>query len=230
MSPATLETQSRSLLAEAERLISQNILRSGLLRGWVALESAARDVFSREGKGDLTPQELIPKIVEQFDLSERSADFLNRSLEFRNKLAHGSRTDEPPYIVVWEVLKAVRQLLKEIEPTDEMANGNRNLRVVFHPRMLKSSLRAFAERATDVLRDVVTEDQQTLLAEWDVAEDRINHQIALISLSDYSGKVSITFTPEEFGDTDSVRQRLGFLWSDLLRVRTDKLIEIMNTD
>src|SRR5438093_9563271 len=55
----------KSLLAEAERLLSPDTLRAALLMGWAAFEAAARETLGREtaGSDKLTPRALMEGLL-----------------------------------------------------------------------------------------------------------------------------------------------------------------------
>ena len=64
-------------------------------------------------------------------------------------------------------------------------------------------------------------------AEWDQVEDERGRSLYSLKLSDFSGEVKATFAPDELRKGTHMRYQLARLWSELLRIRSHKLMEAL---
>ncbi len=229
---AVLENPGRSLLAEAERLHAPETLRSALLIAWAAIEAFARRLIERKTSQEnhVSPLDLINQLVEADHISTTTAEKLQSVLEIRNRVAHGIAIEEISDKTVRELLKVARQLYLQ-DQGEHQPQGRQVTKVVrIHPRLRDSRFNPRVERATQILNEIMKGNHHIVYLEWDLARDKIGHDVALLSLWDYSGQVRATFTFEELGNEENLTFRLKFVWGDLLRLRLDQLSEGMTQE
>jgi hypothetical protein len=90
---------------------------------------------------------------------------------------------------------------------------------------------ALLQQATRYLEEVLGRSVETVKAEWDRTEDADGRSLYTLRLSDWSGSVSASFTPDELQSLSRSRIPLYRLWDELLQVRSHKqLEELLKTD
>ena len=77
------------------------------------------------------------------------------------------------------------------------------------------------KQATQYLEEVIGPAAATAKAEWDRTTNDKGHKLYTLRLSDWTGSVTASFTPEELKFLPYLRIRLYRLWGDLLQVRSD---------
>ena len=84
---------------------------------------------------------------------------------------------------------------------------------------------ALLQQATTRLEEVLGQHADEVKAEWDRGEDAKGRIVYTLRLSDWTGSVSASFTPEELQSPSHVRIRLYHLWGELLQVRSHKQLQ-----
>jgi hypothetical protein len=91
--------------------------------------------------------------------------------------------------------------------------------VVYSERVKEEpTLQSFAQRATEVLDEVLGPSAGLVDAAWDRIHDTKGRTLVSLRVSDWSGSAETRFAPWETGQI--VRLRLYHLWGDLLQARS----------
>jgi len=220
----------KSLLAEAERLLSPDTLRAAFLMGWAALESAARETLRLEADeaDKLPPRALIEALTSRGFITREESERLRECLSLRNMVVHGVRPADLPPGVVTSLLEIARRLLKVGRVESGIHFNATASATLYRSRLNQANLMRLAEQSSEVLREVLGSMRASVSEEWDLAEDAQGQPMVTLKLSDASGKVVATFEPSELEDEQHMSIRLNRLWSDLLRIRShDQLRRLM---
>jgi len=98
--------------------------------------------------------------------------------------------------------------------------------VIYRPRLREvEPLLRLAEKATNPLEEVIGDTAEPVTAEWDRGENSALRPVVVLRLSDFSGSVMAVFEPKELEEPTWLPRRLSFLWGDLLRIRSRKLLD-----
>jgi hypothetical protein len=84
---------------------------------------------------------------------------------------------------------------------------------------------ALLQQATERLKEVVGETADPIKAEWDRREDGEGRSLYTLRLSDWSGAVSASLTPDELQSPSRLPVRLDRLWGQLPQIRSHKQLE-----
>jgi hypothetical protein len=84
---------------------------------------------------------------------------------------------------------------------------------------------ALLQRATKCLEEVLGKSTNDVQAEWDQRQDARGRATYTLRISDWTGSVSVDFTPDELQSPSQVRYRMLRLWGDLLQIRSHKQLE-----
>lgn len=220
----------RSMILEAEQLLRLDVPRAAFVMAWASFEAAARDMLRRAGRDadKMPPFEMIASLMREGQIHVSELDPLRRCLNLRNTIVHGVRPDSVPRELTVLLIDLARRLAAQ-------AAGDTALRTsfsmatsatVFRARLNQApGLKEKAAAADAILRSILNSSRPAISAEWDLGEDARQRPVVTLTLSDYTGTVTTTFTPEEMDDPEHMRFRLNRLWGDLLRIRSHKEIE-----
>ncbi len=215
-----------SLILEAEQMMHAKAWRSGLMMAWAAVEAAGREVL-RENHVELTHQslrEMLQTLHKIGKLSEVEVNTLLYSLTIRNTIAHGMRPDHLSPDVIPLLIDVARRLVRTA-PDRARVNESVFLSILGDRLSQESPIRGLVDRPNAILKDILGRSQGIVTATWDRAEDARGKPVITLSLSDFTGSVTTTFSPPELTDENQMRFRLNRLWGDLLRIRSHKEIE-----
>jgi hypothetical protein len=84
-------------------------------------------------------------------------------------------------------------------------------------------LSSIAKGANETLHEILGPSAGLVSAEWERAEDDRGRMVVTLTLSDFTGRVSATFAPDELSEKRHLAQRFRRLWGDLLQLRTKRL-------
>ena len=108
--------------------------------------------------------------------------------------------------------------------------------IIYHDRLKQSGdLLALAQQATPIIEEILASSKMyedylrptvgQVEVGWDRSEDERGHPQISVTLRDRLGEVSERFTPEELATPRDLRGRLSWLWDDLLKVRSDRMLQ-----
>jgi hypothetical protein len=83
------------------------------------------------------------------------------------------------------------------------------------------------QQVTERLKEVLGPSQDVVRAQWDQVEDDRGRSLYSLKISDFTGEVEATFTPEELQRGTHIRVKLYKLWGDLLQARNHKQREAL---
>jgi hypothetical protein len=217
----------KSLLSEAERLLSPDTLRGALLMGWAAFEAAARETLGRDNPGSdrLTPRALMNGLAERGLIAEEDLPRLQECLSLRHMLVHGVRPGDIPPDIPTFLLGLVRRLLRVGRTESAIRFSVSASATLFRSELNRSDFLRLAEQASEALGDVVGSLRGGVSEEWDLAIDAEGRPMVTLRLSDPTGKIVATFEPSELEDRRHMVIRLNRLWSDLLQLRSHAQLE-----
>lgn len=93
-----------------------------------------------------------------------------------------------------------------------------------------ADLRSRAERATEMLVDVLDQSAGQIEAGWDTERDSRGRTLLRLRIKDFSGEAAATFAPDEIDSEAHLGRRLYSLWGDLLQLRSRQyLAELRET-
>src|SRR5438105_2796284 len=100
---------------------------------------------------------------------------------------------------------------------------------VIYSDAVKKSAESYAllRQITERLEEVIGKTAEPVKAEWDRGEDGQGRPLYTLRLSDWTGKVSASFAPEELQPSTHLRFRLYQLWGDLLQIRSHKYLDAL---
>jgi hypothetical protein len=84
---------------------------------------------------------------------------------------------------------------------------------------------ALLQQATNRLEEVLGPSADLVSAEWDRTQDQRGRTLYTLTVSDFTGEASASFTPEELQAPGRLRSRLLALWGDLLQARSDAQVK-----
>jgi len=79
--------------------------------------------------------------------------------------------------------------------------------------------------STRVLQDVLGASAPLVDASWNQINDQRGRPLLKLEIRDFTGSAEATFTPDELKDDLHLRDRLRWLWGDLLQDRSKKQME-----
>lgn len=212
----------RSLLAEAERLLSPDTQRAALLMGWAAFEAAARETINREtaGADKLTPDALIEGLSVRNLITDDEFEKLRECSALRSMLVHGVRpVDLPPEMLTF-LLDTVRRLLR-VGRTEGMIRFNEAVSATLHRSSLsRSDFIRLVEQASEAIGEILGTLRGSVSEEWNLAKDAQGQPMVTLKLSDPTGAAVATFEPSELEDRRHMVVRINRLWGDLLQIRS----------
>ena len=217
----------KSLLAEAERLLSPDTLRAALLMGWAAFEAAARQTLAREipESDKLPPRALMESLLTRRHIKDEDFTSLQVCFSLRNMLAHGVRPDDISPEIPTFLLELVRRLLMIVRTDNTIRFGAMASATLFRSKLNQSDLLRLAEQASEALGEIMGSLRGGVSEEWDLAVDADGEPMVALKLSDPTGKVAATFEPPELEDKRHMVVRLNRLWGDLLQIRSHVQLE-----
>jgi uncharacterized protein YutE (UPF0331/DUF86 family) len=214
---------ARSLLTEVEALLRPETRRAAMLIAWAAAEAAMRSAGRRAGieTDRLLPRQLLRILHERGILSASDVDELEAYGLARNTIAHGFRPVDLPVVYVERLVDLTRKLLG-----DPVRSGGILLATYGGGSLDQvAEVKARTRGASELLHEILGPSAGLVSAEWDRAEDERGRMVMTLTLSDFTGKVTATFTPEEFHEQEHLRLRFRRLWGDLLQLRAERLRE-----
>lgn len=211
-----------ALLREVESLLRPETPVAAVLVTWTAAEAALRALGRRHAVdvGRVPPRALMEALREKGALTDKQyADLMNFSI-IRNTVAHGLRPVDMPLEEIGRLVQTVRELLGQ---APQRKGGNALFTITAGPNLEGTSdLRRTIDEANRVLADIVGVSAGLVSAEWDRAEDDRGRTVVTLTLSDFTGKATATFAPDELADRPHLHIRLRRLWGDLLQLRAQK--------
>lgn len=81
-----------------------------------------------------------------------------------------------------------------------------------------------AKQRTEQLEDFLGAHASEVSAEWDLGEKADARPVITLRLSDWTGFATAVFDPKELESLPEMRFRFNRVWSNLLRVRSHKLL------
>jgi len=79
--------------------------------------------------------------------------------------------------------------------------------------------------ATRLLDEVLGNSAALVEAEWSQRQDERGRPLIALRVTDFTGAAETQFIPEELLDTPQLRDRLHWLWGDLLQDRSYKQLQ-----
>ncbi|SIN88341.1 hypothetical protein SAMN05444166_1429 [Singulisphaera sp. GP187] len=216
---------SLSLLREAEGLLSPQSQRAALLMSWIAFEAAAREVLKEELPRSTFAPGVLNELLSKNFINRSQFEMLRHARHVRNMIVHGIESDELSPEIISFLLGLVRKLKHPQLMEQLQFHGGASATIIRkgvnqNPRLLKQ-----VEVATRVLGEVLGASRSLVSMDWDQGEDGQGQPIVILKLSDFTGTVAATFTPEELVDEVHMRTRLYGLWGDLLQIRNKERLE-----
>ncbi len=214
-----------SLLAEAERLLTPETIRSALLISWAAFEGIARVLLNRIDPNRSPPGALLWELKYSGQIDQGEHKMLVECNFTRSAIAHGVR---PASVAPDQVLLLVG-LCRRLAQTPR--TGNVGLQDSVSLTLMRGKvnqdghIRKMVEQADVVLREVLGKNRGSATVEWDRAEDASGRSVITLTLSDFTGSVTGTFAPDELESKAHLRGRLYRLWGDLLSFRARQASE-----
>lgn len=92
------------------------------------------------------------------------------------------------------------------------------------------NLNELVQASNEELSSYLVDSHVGVRAEWSLASDGNGKKTIRLSLEDFAGRVEAGFSPEELQNPQSRSTRLNKIWRDLLRIRTNKLLERLYQD
>jgi hypothetical protein len=89
----------------------------------------------------------------------------------------------------------------------------------------KPALRALAEKATEVLEEIMGNNASEVSAEWDIGTNARNQNVLTLTLSDWTGSATRVIEPEQLQSSSWRELPLLRVWGDLLRIRNHKQLQ-----
>ncbi len=218
---------SLSLLEEAERLQMPETRRAALLMAWTAFEAAAREVLQGDGHEieKRPPSALIQDLLKAGHIDQVEAERLRQGMYLRNVIVHGVQPREVPPEVITFLLEAVRKL-KHPRLSDKLRlHDSVSVTVIRNNLNRDAGLRSQVEMATKVLDEVLGTSRGLVSVDWDLGEDGQGRPVLILKLSDFTGTVTASFSPDELAKPQHMKTRLFRLWGDLLQIRNTKQLE-----
>jgi hypothetical protein len=219
---------AKSLLNEAELLLSAATARAALLVSWAAAEAAMRAIAQQAAipSDRLTPRRLLEELFSRRAISEEDFLGLRYYMSLRNAIAHGFRPNDLPPEAVFLLITLTRRLLEPMAGREQgRSRGALVIAVSGGSRERLDEVERTVRSATGILEAIVGDSPGIVAAAWEKAEDALGQPVLTLRLSDFTGKVTATFAPGELNDQDHMRLRLRRLWGDLLQARSDKMRE-----
>jgi hypothetical protein len=211
-----------ALLREVESLLRPETPVAAVLVAWTAAEAALRAIGRRHGMdiSRMPPRQLMSALAEKSVLTEQQYEKLITFSIIRDTVAHGLRPVDLPLEYIGSLVQIVRELLGR----PQQNNGGNALFTIVAGQNLEGmrGLWRLIDDANRVLADILGQSAGLVSAEWDRAEDDRGRTVVMLTLSDFTGKVTATFAPEELGDHRNIQIRLRRIWGDLLQLRTQK--------
>jgi len=215
-------------IAEAEHLLNPRTMRAALVMAWAAFEASTRAVL-QPGKSAFaggSPRQLVEELGSRGIVAEEEHGKLQQAFYLRNAIVHGVRPEEVPPELVPFLLGTARRLLQMASPTSRIGIRDSVTVTVLRKGVNEvPRLKARAERATQVLLELLGPSRNSVSIDWDIAEDGRGYPVVILRISDANGTVSATFEPRELEDEDHLRVRLNRLWGDLLEIRSHKQVQ-----
>lgn len=98
--------------------------------------------------------------------------------------------------------------------------------IVSTPAVQQSeTLRSATERVNPWLGEVLKPSPEPVAAEWDRATVGAGDERVVLRLRDFAGGVTGVFAPSDFNDRVRTELRFYMLFSDLLQIRTHRLLQ-----
>jgi REase_AHJR-like len=215
-----------SLLEEAKTLLKLNMRGAAIISAWSAIEAAARDILRQTGAEipPSQPSKLIESLLAIGRIDRREANQLFELMHLRNAVVHGVRPEDIPTSSVVFLIDMVRKLVRTAAQQGR-GSDSAFISIVGDRLDAEGVSRGLIVRPNALLQEVVGNSTGVLSALWDLAHDGQGHLVITLTLSDWSGSVTTTFSPPELLDQEQLRFRLTRTWGDLLRVRSHKEIE-----
>jgi hypothetical protein len=219
----------RTLLAEAERCLRAGAIEAALLLSWSVLEAALREAVRQPGTAFIRPpmpRDLLREAARSRILSPEELSTVEQVWHLRTMVAHGLRPDLLPADPVTELISIARRLIAA-PPSESAPEQGAALNSVSYGYGIRQvgELLPLASQANRVLSDVIGPTAGQVSAEWDRTEDTRGRTIVTLRLSDPTGAVTGTFTPDDLRAYPILRNRLFRLWGDLLQVRNHQQLQ-----
>jgi len=81
------------------------------------------------------------------------------------------------------------------------------------------------DNTTQLLEEELGPSSGGVAAEWTFNDDDPDRPVFVLTISDYTGKVTTKFAPYDLRNPAQMQIRLHRLWGDLLQVRSNKQVE-----
>ncbi len=88
-------------------------------------------------------------------------------------------------------------------------------------------LESWVQSANTILERMLGRLVGEVTVDWNETEDEHGKPIVVVTLRDFSGSVFTRFTPGELTNPEFVKDRLGRIWRDLLRVGLKKHVQTL---
>jgi hypothetical protein len=91
----------------------------------------------------------------------------------------------------------------------------------------EAGLHELAQKATEVLKEVLGSAGNFVVAEWERGEDSRVRPVLILRLSDEADSVHAVFDPEELTAPRDLRGRFYRAWADLLKLRSHRQLRAL---
>ena len=93
----------------------------------------------------------------------------------------------------------------------------------------RPDIAALVHKANPTVERIVRESRYPVRARWDVDSDTTGRERLMLSLGDFSGDVTETYSRDELNKPDELWPRVHWQWGDLLQKRVQRLAkEVQN--
>jgi hypothetical protein len=203
-------------------------VEASLLLAWSVTEAALREAVRKPNTPYARPPmpaELIREAPSLGSIPPQDIIVLERSWQLRNVVAHGLRPEALPPDLVQSLIELARRLIAAPagagpEPGSEL----KSVRYGYGIRQTGDLLLLTAQ-ANRALSEVLGPSTSVVSAEWDRNEDTHGRPMITLRLSDQTGAVTGTFTPDDLRSPPGLKRRFYRLWGDLLQVRNHQQLQ-----